>query len=87
MKKILGLDLGTNSIGWAVVNADEKTRDDGSRFLKPNGILIANENKLLAQINDIKERTIEFSINSSDVRFTGSKRLPLFIKLILKTCY
>ena len=22
MKKILGLDLGTNSIGWAVVNAD-----------------------------------------------------------------
>lgn len=24
MKKILGLDLGTNSIGWAVVNADEK---------------------------------------------------------------
>ena len=23
MKKILGLDLGTNSIGWAVVSADE----------------------------------------------------------------
>ena len=23
MKKILGLDLGTNSIGWAVVNADD----------------------------------------------------------------
>ena len=23
MKKILGLDLGTNSIGWAVVNTDE----------------------------------------------------------------
>lgn len=41
MKKILGLDLGTNSIGWAVVNADEKTRDDGSRFLKPNCISAA----------------------------------------------
>lgn len=26
MKKILGLDLGTNSIGWAVVNADEKMK-------------------------------------------------------------
>lgn len=25
MKKILGLDLGTNSIGWAVVNADENS--------------------------------------------------------------
>ena len=23
MKKILGLDLGTNSIGWAIVNAEE----------------------------------------------------------------
>lgn len=41
MKKILGLDLGTNSIGWAVVNADEKIRDDGSRFLKPNCISAA----------------------------------------------
>lgn len=41
MKKILGLDLGTNSIGWAVVNADEETRDDGTRYLKPNGISAA----------------------------------------------
>ena len=41
MKKILGLDLGTNSIGWAVVNAEEMTRDDGSRYLKPNGISAA----------------------------------------------
>ena len=41
MKKILGLDLGTNSIGWAVVNADEVTREDGSTYLKPNGISAA----------------------------------------------
>lgn len=41
MKKILGLDLGTNSIGWAVVNADEETRDDGTRYLKPNSISAA----------------------------------------------
>lgn len=41
MKKILGLDLGTNSIGWAVVNADEITRNDGSRYLKPNSISAA----------------------------------------------
>ncbi len=41
MKKILGLDLGTNSIGWAVVNADEKNRDDGSTYLKPYGISAA----------------------------------------------
>ena len=35
MKKILGLDLGTNSIGWAVVNADEITRENETTYLKP----------------------------------------------------
>lgn len=38
MKKILGLDLGTNSIGWAVVNANEETRENGTKYLKPTGI-------------------------------------------------
>ncbi len=35
MKKILGLDLGTNSIGWAVVNANEEARNDATTYLKP----------------------------------------------------
>lgn len=35
MKKILGLDLGTNSIGWAVVNADEVSRENETTYLKP----------------------------------------------------
>jgi len=30
MKKILGLDLGTNSIGWAVVNEAEKNEEKSS---------------------------------------------------------
>ena len=38
MKKILGLDLGTNSIGWAVVNADEIVRDNNTSYLKPTSI-------------------------------------------------
>ena len=38
MKKILGLDLGTNSIGWAVVNADDITRENESTYLKPTSI-------------------------------------------------
>ncbi len=38
MKKILGLDLGTNSIGWAVVNAEEKLRDNETSYLQPIGI-------------------------------------------------
>lgn len=38
MKKILGLDLGTNSIGWAILNADVVTRENDTTFLKPTGI-------------------------------------------------
>ena len=41
MKKILGLDLGTNSIGWAVVNAETETRNDETNYLKPVGISAA----------------------------------------------
>lgn len=41
MKKILGLDLGTNSIGWAVVNAEETTRENETTYLKPTGISAA----------------------------------------------
>lgn len=38
MKKILGLDLGTNSIGWAVVNADEVARENDTSYFKPTSI-------------------------------------------------
>lgn len=38
MKRILGLDLGTNSIGWAVVNAEEVIRENETSFLKPVSI-------------------------------------------------
>ena len=41
MKKILGLDLGTNSIGWAVVKAETETRNDETTYLKPIGISAA----------------------------------------------
>ena len=41
MKKILGLDLGTNSIGWAMVNAEEKLRENETSYLQPVGISAA----------------------------------------------
>lgn len=41
MKKILGLDLGTNSIGWAIVNAIETTRKDNTTYLEPVSISCA----------------------------------------------
>ena len=30
MKRIVGLDLGTNSIGWAVVNKDDDNKENSS---------------------------------------------------------
>ena len=54
MKKILGLDLGTNSIGWAIVNA-EYGQDDkivltgidgaGSRIIPMDAAVLGNFNK------------------------------------------
>ena len=38
MKKILGLDLGTNSIGWAVINAETEAQNDETTSLRPVGI-------------------------------------------------
>lgn len=51
MKKILGLDLGTNSIGWAVVNADVNQNNDeqlqnieaaGSRIIPMDAAILGN---------------------------------------------
>ncbi len=36
-KKILGLDLGTNSIGWALIEENKKLIDAGSRIF-PEGV-------------------------------------------------
>ncbi len=52
MKKILGLDLGTNSIGWAVVNANEETRENGTKYLKPTGISAAGS-RIIPMSQDI----------------------------------
>lgn len=51
-KKILGLDLGTNSIGWAVVNAAEVTRENETSYLKPTGISCAGS-RIIPMSQDI----------------------------------
>ena len=52
MKKILGLDLGTNSIGWAVVNANEETIENGRKKLKPIEISAAGS-RIIPMSQDI----------------------------------
>mgnify|MGYP002623598940 CR=1 FL=1 len=49
---MLGLDLGTNSIGWAIVNAVECNREDGSTYLRPTEISCAGS-RIIPMSQDI----------------------------------
>ncbi len=73
MKKILGLDLGTNSIGWAVINAT--TNDNGNEML--TGISHAGSRIIpmdTAQLGDFaKGNTV--SATKERTAFRGTRRL------------
>lgn len=69
MKKILGLDLGTNSIGWAVIGTDDNYKpteiiNAGSRIIPMDAAAIGNFNK-----GTIKTQT------SERTRMRGVRRL------------
>ncbi len=77
MKKILGLDLGTNSIGWAVVNADETTRENETTYLKPTGISAAGS-RIIPMSADILgnfDAGNSVSQTAERTRFRGVRRL------------
>lgn len=77
MKKILGLDLGTNSIGWAVVNADETSRENETTYLKPLGISAAGS-RIIPMSADILgnfDAGNSVSQTAERTRFRGVRRL------------
>lgn len=77
MKKILGLDLGTNSIGWAVVNADEISRENGTTYLKPTEISAAGS-RIIPMSADILgefEKGNSVSQTAERTGFRGTRRL------------
>ena len=77
MKKILGLDLGTNSIGWAVINAEEQTRDDNTTFLSPTGISSAGSRiiPMSADKTGDFEKGNPVSQTADRTRYRGMRRL------------
>lgn len=75
MKKILGLDLGTNSIGWALIERDDNFNEGkilgiGSRILPTDAELLSNFETGLAASKNAKRR-----------QFRGSRRLKFRYKL------
>lgn len=73
MKKILGLDLGTNSIGWAVVNAteDEEGNIVIDKISKANSRIIPMDQATIGDFNkgNSKSQTAERT------RLRGARRL------------
>ena len=45
-----------------------KAKFEITKYLKPQGALIANKNEYLDKINNIKDKTITFSLNSGDLK-------------------
>lgn len=77
MKKILGLDLGTNSIGWAVINAVETKRDNDTTYLKPVSINSAGS-RIIPMSADILgdfERGNSISQTADRTRLRMSRRI------------
>ena len=73
MKNIVGLDLGTNSIGWAVVNGS--VNDDGSEQLVK---IQASGSRIIpmdaAMIGDFNKGN-SISQTAERARFSGVRRL------------
>lgn len=77
MKKILGLDLGTNSIGWAVVNAEETTHESETTYLKPTGISAAGSRIIPMSADILGNFDAGNSVSQTAERtgFRGARRL------------
>ncbi|WP_233898309.1 type II CRISPR RNA-guided endonuclease Cas9 [Tenacibaculum piscium] len=73
MSKILGLDLGTNSLGWAIV--DNNNEDNKETFeLKDKGVVIFSEGVKLEKGNEISKA-------AERTAFRGTRRLKFRRKL------
>ena len=73
MSKILGLDLGTNSIGWAIVENDKENSKE-IFALKDKGVIIFSEGVK-------KEKGNEISRAAERTAFRGTRRLKFRRKL------
>ena len=66
MKKILGLDLGTNSIGWALIEAD------GHKIIKAGSRIIPMD---AATIGDYEKGNLKSAASALEVRVDFTSEL------------
>lgn len=77
MKKILGLDLGTNSIGWAVLNANEIIKENKLSSLQPVGICSAGSRIIPMSADRLGkfDKGISVSQTAERTGYRGTRRL------------
>lgn len=77
MKKILGLDLGTNSIGWALVSQEFK-EDEGKKIDFKNGHIIGLGSRIIPMSQDVLgkfDSGVSISQTAERTGFRGVRRL------------
>ena len=72
-KKILGLDIGYNSIGWAVMNDEENKIEDMGVKVFPDGITLNSEEKVILEILNSQSEAMDLSIVKEKSQLSGKK--------------
>lgn len=72
-KKILGLDIGSNSIGWAVMNDEENKIEDMGVKVFPDGITLNSEEKVILEILNSQSEAMDLSIVKEKSQLSGKK--------------
>ena len=76
-RKILGLDLGTNSIGWALVEQEFEIQNDKTRDLK-QGSIIDIGSRIIPMSQDVLsnfDKGVSISQTAERTQFRGARRL------------
>ncbi len=87
MAKILGLDLGTNSIGWAVVEKkkDEENNNEYKTTLKEKGVVIFSEGVKIEKGNEISKAAERTGFRSArKLKFRRKLRKYETLKVLIK---
>lgn len=72
MGKILGLDLGSNSIGWAIVDSEKKEIINMGCKVFENPVMVSINGKILLQKSDKKGKLILNRLNKAYALFQGN---------------
>lgn len=81
MSKILGLDLGTNSIGWAIIDTDLNRIEDFGATIFPNSLNA--ERRIERQQRKFENKYLQRALSLYQKRKISKRANPIIVILIL----